>query len=216
MRKISIASYYSWSTLKLFKWLTTSASTLTPKCPRPFLSFYKFAPNWTRSQHFDKLYQFFWNVTIQIQFRNVRDHIGKENTTISLVDWKLIMFDHEGVKTAKWFEVFQFFFHMSNLKRLSPKKNKVKGHNVHNPNQFMASQNLLYIFLNEFQMWFFLQDLVYLRLISKSLLYYGKSRLQWTPLHKILNRKIIINHFQNWIFDAKTRLQKECIKYINY
>jgi len=33
------------------------------------------------------------------------------------------------------------------------------------------------IFLNELQMWFFLQDLVYLRLISKSSQHYGKSRL---------------------------------------
>jgi len=40
--------------------------------------------------------------------------------------------------------------------------------------------------------------------------------LQWTPLHKILNRKIIINHFQNQIFDAKTKLQKELLKNTNY
>jgi len=58
-------------------------------------------------------------------------------------------------------------------------------------------------------MWFFLQDLVYyLRFISKSPQHYRKLRLQWTPLHKILNRNIIINHFQNWIFDAKIRLLK--------
>jgi len=37
--------------------------------------------------------------------------------------------------------------------------------------------------------------------------------LQWTSLHKILNRKIIINHFQNQIFDANIRLQKEFKKY---
>ena len=29
---------------------------------------------------------------------------------------------------------------------------------------------------------------------------------------KILNRKIIINHFQNQIFEAKTKLQKEFLK----
>jgi len=76
---------------------------------------------------------------------------------------------------------------------------------------FLSSQNVLYsfikwisnlifslfkiystIFLNEFIMWFFLQDLVYLRLSFKSPQHYGKSRLQWTLLHKI-----IINHFQN-------------------
>jgi len=33
--------------------------------------------------------------------------------------------------------------------------------------------------------------------------------LQWTPLPKILNRKIINIHFQNQIFDAITRLQNE-------
>jgi len=31
-----------------------------------------------------------------------------------------------------------------------------------------------------------------------------------------LNRKIIINHFQNWIFDAKIRLQKKLSKNVNY
>jgi len=36
--------------------------------------------------------------------------------------------------------------------------------------------------------------------------------LQWTPLHKILNIKIIIIHFQNQNFDAKIRLQKEFVK----
>jgi len=41
-------------------------------------------------------------VTVEIQTRHVRDHIEKENTTISLMDWKIIMFDHEGVKTMKW------------------------------------------------------------------------------------------------------------------
>jgi len=97
---------------------------------------------------------------------------------------------------------------MSNLKSWSPKKYEVKGPNMHNPNQFMASQNLLYNFLNEFLMGFFLQHLLYLRLISKSPQHYKKSKLQWTPLHKILNRKIIINHFQNWIFDATVKLKK--------
>jgi len=44
--------------------------------------------------------------------RYVRDHIGKENTTIN--NW--------------------------------PPKNDNKGPNIHNPDQFMASQNLLYNF----------------------------------------------------------------------
>jgi len=34
--------------------------------------------------------------------------------------------------------------------------------------------------------------------------------LQWIPLHKIFNRKIIIIYFQNYIsIDAKSKLQKE-------
>jgi len=33
--------------------------------------------------------------------RHVRDHIGKENTIVSLIDGKIKMFDHEGVKVAK-------------------------------------------------------------------------------------------------------------------
>jgi len=55
-------------------------------------------------------------MTIQIQTKHVEDLIGKENTIISLEDWKIIMFDDEGVKIVKWFEVFQSFFHMSILK----------------------------------------------------------------------------------------------------
>jgi len=83
---------------------------------------------------------------------------------------------------------------------------------MHNPNQLMASQNLFYNFFKRIYNVIFLQDLVYLRLIFKSLQYYGKSRLQWTPLLKTLNRKIIINHFQNRIFDVATRHQKELFK----
>ena len=55
---------------------------------------------------------------------------------------------------------------------------------------------------------------MYLRLISKSFQHYGKSRLQWVFLHKLFNRKITIGYFQDWIFDAKTRLHKELSKNI--
>jgi len=65
-------------------------------------------------------------------------------------------------------------------------------------------------------MWFFLQDLEYFKLISKSPQQYEKFRLQWTPLHNILNRKIIIINFDNQIFEAKTKLQKEYFENINY
>jgi len=50
------------------------------------------------------------------------------------------------LKKQKWVEVFQSSFHMSNLKSQSPKKYDIKGPNAHNPNQFMASQNLPYNF----------------------------------------------------------------------
>jgi len=43
-----------------------------------------------------------------------------------------------------------------------------------------------------------------------------KVKIAMVPLRKILNRKITIIHFQNWIFDAKTRLQKGLSKNINY
>jgi len=89
---------------------------------------------------------FFWIVTIQIQTRHGRDHIGKEKTTISLMEWKLIMFDHECVKTAKVMWSLSTSFRKSNLKSWWPKKYEVKGPKIYNSNQFMASQNLLYYF----------------------------------------------------------------------
>jgi len=170
-----------------------------PKSPRPFLSFLEFFLNWWKSQNFDELHQFLKIMTEKIQTRHVRNQIEKENTTILLMDWKIIMFDHEGVKIAK---VIFFSFHRLNLKSWSPKEYEGKGSYMHNPINLWVLKIYSRIFLNEFLMWFYLQDLLYLRPISKSLQYYGKSRLQWTPLYKILNRKIIINHFQNQIFDA--------------
>jgi len=119
------------------------------------------------------------------------------------------------LKLWKWCEVFLSSFHKSNLKSWWTKKYELKGPNMHNPNQFMASQNLLYNFFRwNSNVINFLQDLVYLRLISKSLQHYRKWRLQWVPLHKILNKKVTIIHFQNWIFDAKTRLKKQFSKNI--
>jgi len=38
------------------------------------------------------------------------DHISKENTRISLMDWKIIMFDQEGVKIVKVIWSFSIFF----------------------------------------------------------------------------------------------------------
>jgi len=73
------------------------------------------------------------------------------------------------------------------------------GPNKRNPNQFMVSQNVFYNFYNLIYnvilspRW---QDLVYWRLISKGLEYYGKSRLQWVPLLKILDTRIRVIHFE--------------------
>jgi len=56
------------------------------------------------------------------------------------------MFDHQGVKPMK---IFELSFCMSNLKNWLPKKYEVEGPNKYNPNQFMASQNLLYYFFKQ-------------------------------------------------------------------
>jgi len=96
---------------------------LTPKCPRAVWSFLKFAVNWTKSQHFHELYEFFWIVTVQIQTRCLRDHIRKEHNNITY-RLKIIMFDHEGVKSMK---IFQFSFSMSTLRSWSLKKYEVLG-----------------------------------------------------------------------------------------
>jgi len=50
------------------------------------------------------------------------------------------------LKMRKWFEVIQSSFYMSNLKSWSLKKYEDEGPNIDNPNQFIASQNLLYNF----------------------------------------------------------------------
>jgi len=121
------------------------------------------------------------------------------------------MVQHEGVKTMK---IFKLSFCMSNQKSRLPKKYEVEGPNKHSPNQFMAYQNLLYNFIKWIYIVIFSPRSSVLRLISKSPQHYIKPRLQWIPLHKILNRKIIIIHFQNRIFGTETRLQKEFSKTI--
>jgi len=119
--------YYSWSPLNFTLLAPTKTtyyngnghgSTSTLNCPRPFLSFWKLALNWTKSQHFDKLYQF-WIVTIQIQTRDVRDHLGKKK---SLMDWKIIMFDHERVKTLKVILSLSILFSYVKSKKLVNKE----------------------------------------------------------------------------------------------
>jgi len=88
---------------------------------------------WIRSQHLDKYHQFLWIVIVNIQTRHVRDDMGKENTTISLIDWKIIMFDHEGVKTTKVIWSLSILFLHVKPKIDITKKNEVKAHNMHNP-----------------------------------------------------------------------------------
>jgi len=52
----------------------------------------------------------------------------KENTTVSLMDWKIIMFDHEGVKIAKVIWSLSILFSHVKSKNWSPKKYEVKVH----------------------------------------------------------------------------------------
>jgi len=65
---------------------------------------------------------FFWIATIQIQTIHIRDHMGKENTTISLVDWKLIMFEHKGVKIVKVICCLSILFSHVKSKKLVTKQ----------------------------------------------------------------------------------------------
>jgi len=72
---------------------------LVSKCPKHFLSFLKFALNSIKRKHFDKFYQLKKFVTMHIQIRQDRDYMGKENTTIWLMVWKIIMFDQNDLKS---------------------------------------------------------------------------------------------------------------------
>jgi len=105
-----------------------SQTSITPKCPRPFLSFLEFALNWTKRQHFVSFINFFLIAIVQIQTRHARDHGGKENSTISLIGWKIIMLDHEGVKIVKVIWSLSICFSQGKSKKLVTKKNmRLKG-----------------------------------------------------------------------------------------
>jgi len=55
--------------------------------PKVFFDLLGICSKLNKKQHFDELYQFKKKQkNIQIQTRHVRDCLGKENTTISLVD----------------------------------------------------------------------------------------------------------------------------------
>jgi len=110
---------------------------LTPKCPRPVLNFFEFDLNWTRSNHFDKFYQFFWNcncrnsnciLKIIWEKKTQQCHLWIEGL------WCLIM---RVLNLWKWFEVFQSSFHMSDLKIWSPKNMRL------NP-KFPRHQNVVW------------------------------------------------------------------------
>jgi len=77
----------------------------------------------------------------------------------------------EGVETTKKkVEVLEPSFHMSNLESWSPKKYEVKGLNMYNSNQFIASQNLLYNFFKGISNVIFSpRYILYLRLIPIAL-----------------------------------------------
>jgi len=134
-----------------------------------------------------QLYKF----KLDIQTRHIRDHMGKENTTISLMEWMIIMFDHESVTTMNLRSFYSLF--ACQIKKFGHQKNmRLKGLTCITSINLWLLKIYSTIFGGLFLMWFFLQHLVYLRLISKSPQHYEKSRLQWTLLHKILNRKIIL------------------------
>jgi len=127
------------------------------------------------------------------------------------MNWKILSFDHE-VKTKKVIWSLSIFFWQVKFKELVIQKNmRLKSIVYITPMDLQLFKIYSIIFLNEFRMWFFLEDLVYLKHLTLE-----NQDLQWTSLHKILNRKIILIYFQNWIFDAKTRLQKELFKNLNY
>jgi len=96
------------------------------------------------------------------------DHIGKKNITMSPTDWKIIMFDHKGVKTMNVIWILSIFFIHIKSENCGHEKNmKCKGYNMYNQNQFKAFQNTFYQFLNE-PLMYPPKDSMYLRLISKS------------------------------------------------
>jgi len=98
------------------------------------------------------LYQFFWIAAVQIQTRHVKDYIGKENTTISLRDWKIIMFENCKIDLKS----FNLLFTYQIWKVGHQKHMRIKGLTCITPIKLwflkIYSQNY---FLNEFIMWFF-------------------------------------------------------------
>jgi len=90
--------------------------------------------------------------------------IWKKNTTILLLDWKITIFDHEGVKTVKviW-NLSIIFSHVKFEIEVTKKIWGKRALHVWLQSIYNLSKSTLITFLNEFLMWFFLQELVYLR-----------------------------------------------------
>jgi len=120
------------------------------------------------------------------------------------------------LKLQEWFEVWQSSLHMSNLKSQSPKENKVEVHNMQNLNQYLASQNVLYNFFKWISDVIFPLRSIVLEAPLKEHSTLLKVKIPMNTLAQNLNRKIIVSHLQNWIFEAKSRLEIEIFKNINY
>jgi len=124
--------------------------------PKAFFNFLEFALSWTKSQHFGKFYELFIYlfITAQIQTKHVGDYMRKENTTISLIDWKIMMFNHEGVKITKviW-SLSILFSHVKTKKNGHPKDMRLKGIMACiTPINLRLFKIYSIIFLNEFLM----------------------------------------------------------------
>jgi len=90
--------------------------------PKTFFEILEICSKLNKKSTFWWVVSIFLIVIIQIQNRHVRDHIEKEITTISLMDWKIIMFDYEGDKTTKMMSSLSIFFSQVKSKKLVTKK----------------------------------------------------------------------------------------------
>lgn len=135
----------------------------TTKCAMLFLSFMV-------GSHFLARSQFFIFVSVQIQ----------RESTISRMDWKIIMFSLKETRLScliikvltlqKWCEVLKLSFsRLTNKKLVAKNKFELEGPNMHNTNQFIWLLRMhASIISHEFLMGCFQWYLVYLILISKN------------------------------------------------
>jgi len=76
--------------------------------------------------------------------RHVKDHIGKKN--IILMDWKVIIFDHEGFKTMKVIWSLSIHFLHDKCKIILMEINEVKGDNLQSNTIYNISKSTLQFF----------------------------------------------------------------------